>query len=283
MVTVTGAYSIAATTNNGFSFSDNGVFTATGLQNVVLKGTGKPVRAEVADVTVSNTVSNCKLGITVLSDTAGKAQFTYNGAPDECISYIINGDYFVGIATGVSNTVSIYVDVIKLGSYDIISNTENGLTYSCSGSFVNPGPQIVVLSAKGTPVRAEATAFIPNTGTVSCYFYINVKPLPPPAVFTLAGAPGDCSPANVNGFYILLKPLDGANTVTIKVAVAATGSYTISSNTTDGISFSASGVFTTTGLQNVTLKGSGVPQATGTYNFTPRYSASACGFNVTVQ
>jgi hypothetical protein len=175
------------------------------------------------------------------------------------------------------------VNVTKPGTYIINTNTANGITFSDAGSFSSTGQHTVILSAKGTPVRSESTAFVPNTGTVSCNFYLNVAPLPPPAVFTLSGAPNACAPVTVNGFYILLKPLDGANTVVIQANVATPGSYTISTNTVNGITFSASGVFATAGLQNIILRGSGAPQATGTSTLTPVYAGSACSFSVTVQ
>jgi hypothetical protein len=175
------------------------------------------------------------------------------------------------------------VNVTKPGSYLINTNTANGLTFSDAGSFATTGQHTVILTAKGTPSHAESTAFVPNTGTVSCNFYLNVAPLPPPAVFTLSGAPNACAPVTVNGFYILAKPLDAANTVVIQANVATAGSYTISTNTVNGMSFTGSGVFAGTGLQSVILHGSGTPGATGTFSVTPRYNTSACDFSITVQ
>jgi hypothetical protein len=102
-------------------------------------------------------------------------------------------------------------------------------------------------------------------------------------MFTLSGAPGTCTPVTVNGFYILGKPLDAANTVVIQVDVSTPGSYTVSTNTVNGITFSASGVFTAGGLQNIILRGSGTPQSTGLTAITPRFGTSACNFSVTVQ
>ena len=107
--------------------------------------------------------------------------------------------------------------------------------------------------------------------------------MPPPAVFTLSGTPNNCAPVTVNGFYIHLKPLDAANTVVIQVNVTTPGSYALSTNTINGISFTASGVFTAAGLQNIILRGSGVPQVQGTTTITPRIGASLCNFSVTVQ
>ena len=165
----------------------------------------------------------------------------------------------------------------------INTNTANGISFSDAGSFTTTGPHTVTLLAKGVPVRPESTAFVPNTGTVSCNFNLNVAPLPPPAVFTLSGAPNNCAPVTVNGFYILLKPLDAANTVVIQANITTPGSYTVTTNTANGMSFSASGVFAGSGLQNIILRGSGTPQATGQSTITPNYGTSTCSFNVTVQ
>jgi len=283
VVTVPGDYTITASTTNGFLFSGLGVFTATGLQDVYLKGNGTPVKAEVSTVIVNGVSSTCNAGITVLSDTAGKAIFTFEGSPNDCFNFTINGNYYAGIVTTVANSITMSVNVTKPGSYTINTNTANGITFSDGGSFTTTGPHTVTLLAKGTPSRSESTAFVPNTGTVSCNFYLNVAPLPPPAVFTLSGAPNACAPVAVNGFYILAKPLDAANTVAIQVDVATPGSYTVSTNTANGISFAASGVFAASGLQNIVLRGSGAPLATGQSTFKPNYGTSTCSFNITVQ
>ena len=283
MVVTPGSYSINATTTNNFSFSASGVFTTTGLQDVYLKGIGTPLNAEVSTVIVNGISGNCNAGITVLSDTAGKAIFTFEGSPGGCINFTINGNYYAGIVTTANNTITMTVDVSKPGSYNINTNTANGITFSDAGAFNSIGQHTVVLTARGTPIHNESTAFIPNTGTVSCNFYLTVDPLPPPAVFTLSGAPGTCTPVTVNGFYILGKPLDAANTVVIQVDVSTPGSYTVSTNTVNGMTFSASGVFTAAGLQNVVLRGNGTPQSTGLTSVAPRFGTSACNFSVTVQ
>jgi len=282
-VTVPGFYTITATTNNGFSFSATDVFTAAGIQDVILKGTGIPLRDEVSTVTVSNIVSACTYGITVVSDSAGKAIFSFDGTPGDCINYAVNGNYYAGIGTSISNNTVMHINVTKPGTYDINTNTANGIVFTATGSFLISGSELVTLVAKGTPMREEQTSFIPNTGTQSCNFIVNVQPLPPPAVFTLNGAPGDCAPVTVNGFYIVSKPLDNANTVVIQANVTTPGSYTVTTNTINGINFTASGVFSNAGLQNIVLRGTGIPQVTGTSTLKPSYGGSACSFSITVQ
>lgn len=282
-VIVPGLYSISALSNNGFLFSDSGVFTSTGVQNVILKGTGTPTRAEISNIIVSNISGNCNFPLTVLPDTAGKAIFSFDGSPGTCFNDVVNGFYYTGITATANNTVTMNVTVTKPGSYDIVTNTADGFFFKDAGAFVTTGPQTVTLLANGTPLNPGATAFIPNTGTQSCNFLVNVQPLPPPATFVLSGAPNACAPITVNGFYIHSKPLDAANTVMIQVDVSTPGSYNFSTNTVNGITFSGTGVFTTPGLQTITLRGSGTPITSGIATLSPRYGTSVCSFSVTVQ
>ena len=282
-VTQPGKYTVSASTSNGFLFSGSGTFTAGGVQNITLTGTGTPVKADTTKVIVTNLVSTCGLNIVVFATVDNKAIYSFDGTPGVCVGPVIAGDYYAGIVTTVNNTAIMNVNVTKTGVYSINTNPANGLTFNAAGAFSFLGPQTVTLYATGTPIKSESTAFIPNTGTQSCNYFVDVKPLPPPAVFTLSGAPNNCSPVTVNGFYIHLKPLDAANTVVIQVNVTTPGAYTLSTNNVNGISFTASGVFTAAGLQNIILRGSGVPQVQGTTTITPRIGASLCNFSVTVQ
>lgn len=282
-VTVPGRWEMKTATINGFSFSGNGIFTATGLQTVVLKGTGTPLKEEVSNVIISNIVSTCRFGINVVSDSEGKAIFSFDGSPFDCLHITVNGSYYAGIDMDVANTITMTVNVTKLGTYSINTNTANGITFSNAGTFTKTGEQTVTLTAKGSAVSAESTAFVPNTGTVSCNFLLNVAPLPPLAAFTLSGAPGACTSVTVNGFYIVSKPLDAANTVIIQVNVSTPGSYKFSTSTVNGISFSASGILTASGLQNVTMHGNGTPLALVPTVVTPGYFTSSCSFTVPIQ
>ena len=281
-VTQTGIYSVSASTTDGFQFLGSGIFTSRGIQNITLTGTGTPLKAGVSNVIVTNVVTACDLNITVLTGGDNKAIFSFDGTPGACISPLINGTYYAGIVTAINNSVTMNINVTRLGIYSINTNIANGITFGAAGLFTITGSQTVTLYAAGIPIRPESTAFIPNTGTQSCNYFVDVQPLPPPAIFTLSGAPNACTPVTVNGFYIVSKPLDAANTVIIKTDVSTAGSYTIFTNTVNGITFSASGVFTSTGLQNVTLRGSGIPLAMGTTNLLPRYGLSFCNFSLTV-
>ena len=98
--------------------------------------------------------------------------------------------------------------------------------------------------------------------------------------FTFSGAPGPCASAVVTGTYTAGVALDANNTVTVSVDVTIPGSYIVLTSTTNGISFSGSGSFTSTGVQTITLAGTGIPAAAGTFSFSP--GANGCTFPVIV-
>lgn len=283
VVTTPGSYTIKTATANGMSFSGTGIFNATGFQQAVLSGAGTPLVAQVTNMTVLNNPGNCTLPVTVNPQGFGEALFSFDGTPGGCINFDVKGIYYAGISTNATNTAVLNVNVTRPGTYSLHTNAANGLTFDGSGVFTATGPQTVILTATGTPLRAEQTAYIPNTGTASCNFLVNILPLPPPATFTLSGAPGNCAPVTINGFYIVSKPLDPANTVIIKADVTAPGSYTVSTNTANGFSFTATGVFAAAGAQNIILRGTGTPQALSPSLFLPRYGTSSCTFTVPVQ
>jgi hypothetical protein len=125
----------------------------------------------------------------------------------------------------------------------------------------------------------------PITGAgTTCSFPVTYLPAPPPAAFTLSGDPGVCTPAAVNGTYTAGTALNASNNVVVEVNVTTIGSYTLSTNTVNGMQFTVSGVFTVTGLQNVTLlptAGSN-PATAGTSTLTPQAGSSSCTFDIVV-
>lgn len=96
----------------------------------------------------------------------------------------------------------------------------------------------------------------------------------------LGDSSGTCKPVVVNGTYTPGTPLDGTNTIELQVTVATPGTYTISSPTVNGISFSGTGTFSNTGPQTVTLNGGGTPSSQGVQNFTVSYGNSQCSFSI---
>jgi hypothetical protein len=95
----------------------------------------------------------------------------------------------------------------------------------------------------------------------------------------------NCSSILVNGNYMVGIPLTGSNTITIQVTGATVNqNYTISTNTVDGISFSAAGTFTSS-TQTITLNGTGTPTSPGLEIMTINSNSSnplTCPATVTI-
>ncbi len=96
----------------------------------------------------------------------------------------------------------------------------------------------------------------------------------------LGDSAGICKPVTLGGSYIPGTPLDGSNTAELSLSVTKPGSYSISTNTVNGVSFSASGNFSAIGQQTITLVGSGTPSGGGQFAYVVTYGNSQCEFKV---
>lgn len=215
-------------------------------------------------------------------NASGSAVFTLVGAGGNCTGSIVMGNYYVNTALDANDIVDLQVDVTKIGTYSVSTNSVNGFKFSASGTFTTTGVQTITLSGSGTPASAGNFNFTIPVG-LGCSFTITVTATPiKMADFTLAGASNECTNANVKGIYISGKALAISNYVDVSVNVISVGAYTLSTDTIDGISFSASGTFTSLGIQIVSLPGSGTPDVPRNLTFTPITGSSHCTFNVTV-
>lgn len=166
-----------------------------------------------------------------------------------------------------------------------ISNFSAAAPATCTPTAGNPGftvaPGIYTMEAIcGTDtVRVNV-----NVQANQCTKVEVSLPTGPNAQYSLVSSGGTCSNYQIHGTYYAGKALSqDTNTVIVQVNVTQVGAYTVSTNTINGYSFFASGVFISTGIQNVTMKGQGTPVATGTNSFTVTAGASTCSFPITVQ
>jgi hypothetical protein len=93
----------------------------------------------------------------------------------------------------------------------------------------------------------------------------------------------DCGTIQINGSYQTGVALTVSNTLTMSVDVVTPGGYHLVSRTVNGYYFSARGTFPSTGIQTVTMRGSGTPMYGGTDEFTIFMDGEVCYFYVTVQ
>ena len=203
--------------------------------------------------------------------TVGNASFTLTGAPNNCFNAYVNGTYVSGVLLSSANTVDINVNVTAIGNYDLTTDTINGVWFSRSGTFTSTGNQIITLNGNGTPEFARNLIFTPLTGNSSCNFKVTIRDPAPLAVYVLESGYGNPNPCiqTISGTYTAGAPLANSNMVSIRVYVAEKGNFTIATNPVNGMVFSYTGVFTTTGSMDVILYGSGMPLTRGNFTFAP--------------
>lgn len=173
-VATTGAYTVFTDTINGVWFRAVGVFTATGVNTIKLKGNGTPVNAGVNVYVVQYNETECSVAVTTLpAGGANPAVLTLEGAPTACMVSNTAGTYVVGVPLDISNSVTIGVNVITMGTYTISTSVSNGLIFSGTG-VVAAGAQTITLTGSGTPVAAGPTNVVVIVGTSVCTFTITV-------------------------------------------------------------------------------------------------------------
>jgi hypothetical protein len=215
--------------------------------------------------------------------SGGTAKYTLSGDGGNCTGITVFGNYYSATILSASNTVTLEANVTVPGSYSLTTNTSDGISFSTSGTFVNTGLQAIILAGTGIPVSKGNFVFTPPVGA-GCSYTIQVKDAPPvQAQYNFAGAPNGCTSATVNGTYISGVALTNVNTTTITTDVVSIGDFKIYTDTIDGISFSKSGKFTKTGIQTVTLNGSGIPEMPQNISFILSGGTSSCSFNASVR
>lgn len=100
------------------------------------------------------------------------------------------------------------------------------------------------------------------------------------AHYTFDGGTGACTGALINGTYTAGTALTATNAVVVSVNVDSIGTYSITTSTVNGISFRATGTFTSTGIQTITFAGTGTPTTAGAFNFS--IGSNGCSFSVIV-
>jgi hypothetical protein len=285
-VTYPGTFDIRTDTVNGYYFAKAGS-VVLGANTIRLYAGGKPIAAGTNTFTVKYGTgaggSTCTFDITVVGPAPSAAVYTLAGAPGACTGATVGGTYTVGTALTPANTITVTVNVTSPGTYAIGGATTNGFLFTGSGLFTAPGPISVTLTGSGTPITAgTATVAITTLTLNTCTYDITVLPAGGggAAVFTLNGAPGNCTAPVVNGTYTINSAVTVANTVILKVDVTTAGTYNITTNTVDGITFSGSGNLLIGTAQPITLIASGTPVGTaGPRTFKPTITNS-CDFVV---
>ncbi len=280
-VLVPGTYNLSTLPVNGVQFSGSGTLTHTGLDTVFLPGTGTPVSSGIFTVATSPNGGATYCG-SVFTVGSNVQPAVFDIGSGTCANINIAGNYVVNYPVQQTDFVTLTVNVISTGSYNISTgNAINGISFSGSGVFTATGLQTVSLAAAGMPVAATTSTYtLQANGVVGCTFNVTATNTGS-AIYTFAGAPGNCTGVTIAGTYQTGVPLIGQNTVAIQLDVTSVGAYSITTGTTNGFRFSNSGVFSTTGPRIIVLTASGTPLAPAANTFIANGgSAAGCAFVV---
>ncbi|GEO09095.1 hypothetical protein [Segetibacter aerophilus] len=223
----------------------------------------------------------CQKELSLDSGFAGKtATGSLLDSANNCRNIAVSGPFIVDSTLNDNSYVSVQVNFATGGAYRIFTDTQNGFSFQDSG-YAPAGTQTIKLKATGRPVAARATTFTVAFDTTFCSFTVTVISKTP-ATYSLAGTPGSCTTAGVQGTYTTGIALNSANKVSLQVNVTALGSYSVSTISTGGMSFSGTGTFTTLGPQTIVLQGSGTPTTAGANSIPVTAGSSTCSFTVNV-
>lgn len=252
-----GTYSITSTTENGVTFSGNGNWNTGANSTMNLLASGTPIY-KGSYTFGTNTTPN----IPFIVNFGGEAS---SGGTAIISSFALGGSTGTIIhpvaVSGVSQTIT--VNVTKLGTYNI-SALANGVTYSTLGTFTALGFQDITLNASGTPTVTGIYNFTINTSpNVTFTRDVNSQSSNGKAIIT------SWSPVSSSGSMFVGITDYGANRQTIRAPFTTAGTYNISTNTVNGITFSApAGSTGSNSPFNLELTSSGTPISEGTFNYT---------------
>ncbi|MGB4842936.1 MAG: hypothetical protein WBP16_00575 [Ferruginibacter sp.] len=205
-------------------------------------------------------------------------------ASGNCLPVTVNGIYKKDSLLNATHYIDVSVNVTAIGSYLIRTDTTNGIYFKDSAAFAATGLQTVRLKGYGKPVAAGITSLtVQYNGSSSCAVQLMVTTAGiSAAAFTLAGAPGNCTSPVIEGTYTAGTALNATNKIQLNVIVTATGDYTLSTTTVNGISFSATGTFTSATPQTVTLSATGTPVTAIPTILAVTGAPAGCSFTINV-
>ncbi|MDM1404072.1 hypothetical protein HX039_08130 [Myroides marinus] len=284
-VTVAGVYDIIVKSTNGYYFYASGRFPTEGDYNIILQGIGTPLRGyepgEQGDVLTM--ILNGKTRICKPVVFVKEQEMSFDM---QCNTISAGEDLFLGMPLTIDNKIIIDVVAHTIGTWNVTSNTINGLSYFGKGKFETTGPQKIELIGRGVPTTVGPTELILTSNSTknntSCPVTISVKSVKYEII---------CKDINIEGNYQQDVALDKSNVINVPVKVLAPGKTTISTTTVNGVSFSSGEVElefkeSTNDTQIVALfSNDATPQVVGDYNFKITGDVGAvspCDYKITV-
>lgn len=252
-----GAYRIMTESFNGVSFNGSGVFDTAGKDKTVrLYAEGVPIEAGEHSFALETNSNTNKGDACTIKLKIEEVNYRVD------LSKSIAKGEFVQSEKLLDQTLSIPVEVIYPGKVDFELES-NGVVFSATNVQLELQTKqdvqyVNLMNNKAVLPLIDRLVFskVSNDDKFINSYEIPLKQQP--VAYSV-----DCSSVKVNIDKAILTPgvaMDEFNFVTLTVDVKAIGAYEIKTNVINGVSFSATGEFKKTGVQEVILKGSGTPE-----------------------
>ncbi len=151
-VTKPGSYTLSGTTDNGYGFVTSVTFMAAGEQTIMVPGQGKPVDVQTDEVKMNGngTDKDCPNAPVLVNVLSAAGTYTFN-----CSQSKVRGVYRQNVELTADNYIELSVNVSEVGSYEFLTNTVDGISFSASGTFASAGVQTVRLQGTGKPTNTK--------------------------------------------------------------------------------------------------------------------------------
>lgn len=122
------------------------------------------------------TITACQKDFSIETGASYAATGTLYDSSGNCMTDSVVGTFYDGITPGRDTAyVLVKVNVVTAGTYNIVSNTQNGLYFSDSGYFSATGINTIKLKPVGTPIIPGTNSYTITFDSSTCYFSITTK------------------------------------------------------------------------------------------------------------
>ncbi len=233
--------------------------------------------------------STCRKFLEIETDPAGGTNYISMGTSKLLsVPYAIYSGATGDTSTWQKNAPDIYYNRGNVGIGTTSPDASSVLELNSNTKGLLP-PRMT--NAERNAISSPAEGLVIYNTTTKCldfytgWFWIEIcdNAGTPVADYNI-GTGGSCANTTVSGIYEERGALNTSNTLTLDAVVTETGTWSITTNTLNGYSFSGSGFFDTTGTVQVKLEGTGTPVTAQTDNFTATANGTGgiCTFSVTV-
>ena len=189
-----------------------------------------------------------------------------------CNRIRLKGEYYKNAPLGSNHSLTLYLNVIKTGSYNLNASSGNGYYFQKSGVFSETGMIEVTLDGYGIPAEINTDGDI-LTLTCNGKEFAEVCTIKVKVETLTMGYIADCDNIEVFGEYQTRKYMNSENFVKVPINIFETGSIVndvinLRTDMVNGIQFSVTKTVNNNGLDTLVLRASGSPVKAGIYRFT---------------